>query len=201
MLMKNFWNERYSTKDYIYGTQPNQFFKEQIEKLNAGKILMVGEGEGRNAVYAAKLGWQVDAIDSSSVAKDKALMLAERNKVSINYQVADIHSYNFPDNIYDAVGIVFLHINESEKENKRLHIKFTNTLKKKGRIILELFSKNQLGKNSGGPQDLDLLCSIEQIRKNFPIFKHELLLEENILLSEGEFHQGEASVIRFVGVK
>ena len=201
MLMKNFWNERYSTKDYIYGTRPNQFFKEQIEKLNAGKILMVGEGEGRNAVYAAKLGWQVDAIDSSSVAKDKALMLAEQNKVSINYQVADIHSYNFPDNIYDAVGIVFLHINESEKENKRLHIKFTNTLKKKGRIILELFSKNQLGKNSGGPQDLDLLCSIEQIRKNFPIFKNELLLEENILLSEGEFHQGEASVIRFVGVK
>ena len=199
--MKNFWNERYSTKDYIYGTQPNQFFKEQIEKLNAGKILMVGEGEGRNAVYAAKLGWQVDAIDSSSVAKDKALMLAERNKVSINYQVADIHSYNFPDNIYDAVGIVFLHINESEKESKRLHIKFTNTLKKKGRIILELFSKNQLGKNSGGPQDLDLLCSIEQIRKSFPIFKNELLLEENILLSEGEFHQGEASVIRFVGVK
>jgi len=130
--MKNFWNERYSTKDYIYGTQPNQFFKEQIEKLNAGKILMVGEGEGRNAVYAAKLGWQVDAIDSSSVAKDKALMLAERNKVSINYQVADIHSYNFPDNIYDAVGIRIT----------KLPIKSEDVLKKikeitKSKVIVE----------------------------------------------------------------
>src|SRR3972149_9427899 len=145
MLMKNFWNERYSTKDYIYGTQPNQFFKEQIEKLNAGKILMVGEGEGRNAVYAAKLGWQVDAIDSSLVAKEKALRLAEKNRVSINYQIADIFSYNILKDNYDAVGIVFLHMNESESEI--LHKKCADALRKDGKVILELFSQNQLGKN------------------------------------------------------
>lgn len=199
MLMKNFWDKRYSIKDYIYGTQPNQFFKEQIEKLKAGKILMLGEGEGRNAVYAAKLGWQVDAIDSSSVAKEKALRLAEQNHVSINYQVADIYSYNFPKDKYDAVGIIFLHMNERESEIFYRHC--TDALKKDGKIILELFSKNQLGKNSGGPQDLSLLCSTEQIRKNFSMLKPELLQEENILLLEGEFHQGEASVIRFVGIK
>lgn len=197
--MKNFWDERYSIKDYVYGTSPNQFFKEQIEKLKAGRILMLGEGEGRNAVYAAKLGWQVDAIDSSSAAKEKALKLAEENKVSINYQVSDIFSYNFPKNKYDAVGIIFLHMNESE--SKILYKKCVNALRKDRKIILELFSKNQFGKNSGGPQDLSLLCSVEQIHKNFYTLKHELLQEENILLSEGEFHKGEASVIRFVGIK
>jgi len=199
MLMKNFWDERYSIKDYVYGTSPNQFFKEQIEKLKAGRILMLGEGEGRNAVYAAKLGWQVDAIDSSTMAKEKALRLAAQNHASINYQVGDILSYNFPKDRYDAVGIIFLHMNEYECGI--FYMNCSKALKKGGKIILELFSKNQLGKSSGGPQDLELLCSVEQISKNFSIFNHELLLEENILLSEGEFHQGEASVIRFVGIK
>lgn len=199
--MKNFWDERYSLKDYIYGTQPNQFFKEQIDKLTAGKILMVGEGEGRNAVYAAKLGWQVDALDSSSVAREKAMSLAEQNKVSINYQVADIHSYNFPVNTYDAVGIIFLHINETLTESEILYKKLTGSLKNDGRIILELFSKNQLGKKTGGPQDLSLLYSVEQIHKNFSTLTHEVLYEENVLLSEGDLHNGEASVIRYVGVK
>ncbi len=199
--MKNFWDERYSNKEFVYGTLPNEFFKEQLDKLQPGKILMVGEGEGRNAVYAAKLGWQVDAIDSSAMAREKGLKLAEHNNVSINYQVADIHQYSFQENAYDAIGIIFLHINESQKESEILYKKLNKSLRKNGRIILELFSKNQLGKTSGGPQDLDLLCSVEQIHKNFSQLEHELLREENILLSEGEFHRGEASVIRFVGVK
>jgi SAM-dependent methyltransferase len=162
---------------------------------------MVGEGEGRNAVYASKLGWQVDALDSSTTAKEKAIRLAEQNHVTINYQVGNIFSYDFPKYAYDAVGIIFLHVNESEKESEVLSRNVINALNKNGRIILELFSKNQLGKKSGGPQDLSMLCSIEQIQKNFSTLKHEILREENVLLSEGAFHQGEASVIRFVGIK
>lgn len=199
--MNNFWNERYSTKNYIYGIEPNQFFSEQIRKLKPGRILLIGEGEGRNAVFAAKLGWQVDAIDTSSVAMKKAMNLAKQNNVRINYKIADVHSYNFPANTYDAIGVIFLHINETQEESTILYQKLYNSLKKGSRIILELFSKNQLGKKSGGPQDLDLLCSIAQIKKYFPLLKYELLREENVFLSEGEFHQGEASVIRFVGVK
>jgi len=199
--MTNFWNERYSVKDYIYGTKPNQFFKEQIDKLKPGKLLLIGEGEGRNAVYAAKLGWQVDSIDSSSVAKEKALNLAKQNTVRINYETADIHTHNFPPNTYDAIGIIFLHINENQIESEILYKKLNDSLKIQGKIILELFSKNQLGKNSGGPQDLSMLCSIELIRKYFPKLKHEILNEETINLAEGNFHQGEASVIRYVGVK
>lgn len=199
--MKNFWDERYLTKDYIYGTNPNIFFKEQIEKIASGRLLLVGEGEGRNAVYAAKLGWIVDAIDSSTVAKEKALQLAKLNNVEINYIIADVLTYSFPKDTYDAIGIIFLHINEKQYESYILYQKLFDSLKTGGKIILELFSKNQLGKKAGGPQDLDLLCSVEQIKKHFPLLKYELLREENIFLSEGNFHQGEASVIRFVGIK
>lgn len=197
--MKNFWDERYSTDKYIYGIQPNLFFEEQITKLPPGKLLLVGEGEGRNAVFAAKLGWQVHAIDSSTVAKQKALKLAEENNVAIHYETADVLNYNFGANSYDAIGIIFFHINEQESSS--FFNKIYDSLKPNGKIILELFSKNQLGKKSGGPQELDMLCSLEQIHKSFPLLKPEILIEENIYLSEGEFHQGEASVIRFVGVK
>lgn len=199
--MNNFWDERYSNPNYVYGTQPNQFFKEQIDKLRPGRILLVGEGEGRNAVYAAKLGWQVDAVDSSLAAKGKAMNLAKQNNVTINYETADIYTHNFPADTYDAIGIIFLHVNENQKESEIFYKKLNDSLKIQGKVILELFSKNQLGKKSGGPQELSMLCSVEQIKKYFPKLKHEILREENIFLSEGEFHQGEASVIRFVGEK
>ena len=199
--MNDFWNKKFSTDEYIYGTKPNEFLKDQLSKLKPAKILFVGEGEGRNAVYAAKAGWQVDAIDSSDVAMNKALSLAVQNNVSINYQLADIQAYDFPENYYDAVGLIFLHINENLGERDRLYQKLTASLKKNGTIIVELFSKNQLGKKSGGPQDVSMLCSIDQIKKSFSTLKHKLLKEENIYLSEGNSHVGEASVIRYVGVK
>ena len=72
------WNERFSTNEYIYGTNPNKFFKEQIDKINPGRLLLLGEGEGRNSVYAATKGWIIDAVDFSQTAKDKALMLAKK---------------------------------------------------------------------------------------------------------------------------
>ena len=92
----DFWNERYSSDEYVYGTEPNQFFKEQIQKINpSGRLLLPGEGEGRNAVFAAKLGWNVDAFDQSSVAKMKAETLAKLNNVKINYSNVDLGKLKF----------------------------------------------------------------------------------------------------------
>ena len=69
--MNSFWNERYSTNEYAYGTEPNEFFKSVLSKLEVGKLLLPGEGEGRNAVYAAKQGWHVTAFDTSIAGKTK----------------------------------------------------------------------------------------------------------------------------------
>ena len=70
--MNEFWNERYGIQEYLYGTEPNVFLKQQLDNLTPGKILFLGEGEGRNSVYAASIDWLVDAYDSSSVGKEKA---------------------------------------------------------------------------------------------------------------------------------
>ena len=196
----NFWNERYSSVDYIYGTEPNQFFKDQIEKILApGKLLLPGEGEGRNAVYAAKLGWKVDAFDQSEKARQKALKLAEKNQVKINYHVTDLSEFNPGKNIYDAVAIIYFHIREDLR--KTFNQKLNDALNTGGRIIIELFSKNQFGKTSGGPQDLTMLYSIEEIKNEFHNLKTIILKEEIIHLNESDKHSGEASVIRFVGEK
>ncbi|HSL87766.1 MAG TPA: hypothetical protein VK870_00530, partial [Ignavibacteriaceae bacterium] len=80
----NFWDERYSAEEYVYGKDPNEFFEEHLSKLNPGRLLLPGEGEGRNAIFAAKLGWQVDANDQSIVAKSKAEKLAHAYGVNIN---------------------------------------------------------------------------------------------------------------------
>ena len=84
------WDERYANDEYAFGIQPNEYFKEQLEKFDAGTILLAAEGEGRNAVFAARLGWKVFAFDISSEGKKKALHLAEKNNVTIDYQVGEL---------------------------------------------------------------------------------------------------------------
>ena len=78
------WNDRYSNEEFAYGENPNNYLKEQLEKLPAGNILFPAEGEGRNAVFAAKLGWAVSAFDISDKGKKKALQLAAKNNVNID---------------------------------------------------------------------------------------------------------------------
>ncbi len=73
------WDERYSNEEYAYGEQPNNYLKEQLEKLNVGALLFPAEGEGRNAVFAAKLGWKVSAYDISMEGKKKAIQFIKYN--------------------------------------------------------------------------------------------------------------------------
>jgi SAM-dependent methyltransferase len=196
----NFWDERYSAEEYVYGTEPNQFFKEQIDIISMhGKLLLPGEGEGRNAVYAAKLGWKVDAFDQSPVAKLKALRLAEENHVTINYSTVDLIKFTPQKKFYNCAAIIFVHFDSEVRS--LFHKKIIDSLKPGGKIILELFSKIQFGKSSGGPQDLQMLYSFEEARNDFKEMKTLVIEEKNIFLNEGDKHKGDASVIRYVGEK
>ena len=87
------WNQRYDTDAYVYGTEPNEFLKQQVDKLPQGKILCLADGEGRNSVYLATLGYDVTAVDSSDVGLAKAQKLAAEKGVTITTQVADLADY------------------------------------------------------------------------------------------------------------
>lgn len=197
--MKEMWNTRFANNEFIYGKEPNLFFRNEIEKLSPGKLLLPGEGEGRNGVFAAKLGWAVDAIDWSDSAKNKAEFLAEENKVKINYIINDLSVHNPKANYYDAVGLIFLHMHPELRED--IHRKVVNSLKCGGVVVLESYEKEQINNSSGGPKDLDLLYSLEEIFTDFSDLNIISFSKETIELNESPHHQGRAEVIRYVGLK
>jgi hypothetical protein len=197
-MEKQFWNTRYAENKTVYGTQPNIFFKQFIDTHKPGTLLLPAEGEGRNAVYAAKKGWQVDAFDFSEVAREKALQMANSQNVQINYWVEDIAAFT-ATKTYDAVGLIYVHLPEGVRQVFHEHT--FHSLKSGGYLVLEAFAKEQIHFTSGGPKDNSLLYSAPMICGDFP-FLHLLFCgQKEIVLTEGEFHNGKAAVLQMVGQK
>ncbi|MEQ3499824.1 class I SAM-dependent methyltransferase [Tenacibaculum sp. SSH1-16] len=199
-----FWDERYQNLDFAYGKKPNLFFKEELQKLKTGTILLPADGEGRNGVYASKLGWNVTATDLSIEGKNKAQKLANESGVPLKYIVGDIQDLEFPRESFDVIGLIYAHF--SAWKISSIHQKLTTLLKPNGHIIFEAFSKNHLNyqKNNpkiGGPKDVDMLFSVEQIQQDFTGFEIQFLEEKEVFLNEGNSHNGKGSVIRFIGKK
>jgi 2-polyprenyl-3-methyl-5-hydroxy-6-metoxy-1,4-benzoquinol methylase len=197
--MNDFWNERFGTKQYAYGTEPNQFYKRQLKKLDTGTILFPAEGEGRNAVYAATQGWQVTAFDPSIEGKRKAENLAKKNNVKIDYQIDNYEFVDFTKESFNCIVLIFAHIHPLKR--KEYHQKLISFLKPGGTLILEGFSKNQIKNNTGGPRDVEMLFSIEELEVDFASFSKLEITETETFLNEGQFHQGISSVIQVLGTK
>lgn len=203
--MKDFWEQRYGAEEFAYGIEPNVYFKKIVEEFGLkGAILLPAEGEGRNAVFAAKKGLNVTCFDVSSQGKLKAEKLAALNKVNINYLVGEFSELQFEENSFDVIALIYAHFPENFKTI--YHQKLVRYLKKGGLLILEGFSKNQHKINKEykldfGPKKLDMLYSLEEIKEDFLELEIIELKQEEILLDEGIYHNGKSSVIRFIGKK
>ncbi|MCB0820734.1 MAG: class I SAM-dependent methyltransferase [Bacteroidetes bacterium] len=200
-MMKEFWESRYSEKDYAYGKEPNEFFKKEISKIKAGKLLLPAEGEGRNAVFAASLGWDVLAVDQSYSGKEKADSLSKEQCVKIEYLVADLNEYIPDEKNFDAVALIFAHF--PIQLRAQIHSKLANALKPGGILILEAFSKEHIRFNEknpgvGGPKDESMLYSIEEMRNDFKNLNIEHLVIETATINEGIYHCGDCSVLRMI---
>ena len=194
-----FWDERYNTNDYVYGKEPNTYFRKFVDRHPPCKLLLPGEGEGRNAVYAAIKGWEVTAFDQSQVARMKALKLAGEKKTSFDYLIGTLDDLNFANNSFDYIALIFFHLPEADR--LQTHRKLIQLLKDGGKILVEVFHKDQLGKTSGGPKDITMLYDRTTLTEDFSALN---ILEMNKLttaLDEGEYHQGEASLIRMIAQK
>ena len=203
--MKEFWDSRYAEAVYAYGKEPNQFFRDTLKKYQvAGHILLPAEGEGRNAVHAAKEGLAVTAVDISEEGKNKAMQLAKANNVSFPYTIGSLSDQAFKSQSFEAVGLIFAHFPPDLLH--AYHQEFINLLRPGGLLILEGFSKNHLEKQrtnpqAGGPQNIDMLFSLEMIKADFGGLEVLELKEQEVALAEGPYHQGLGSVVRFVGRK
>jgi len=196
---QEFWNNRYASDNYVYGIEPNSFLKEQLLKLNKGKILFPAEGEGRNAVFAAKLGFNAVAFDMSEEARKKAMKLARNENVTIKYNHSDFEAIDFPENHFDFIALIYAHFPDEKRQG--YHRQLVNFLKPGGKILLEGFSIEQLQYNSGGPQNKAMLFTKNVLLNDFQSL-NEIDIESGIInLQEGEHHKGEAAVIRMTGIK
>ncbi len=202
--MKEFWNNRYAEKEMAYGENPNTFFALQLQKLHIGKILLPAEGEGRNAIHSAKLGWEVSAFDISAEGKYKANVFAKKSNVSIDYKVGGFDKVGYEKKSFDCIGLIYAHFPPHLKSE--YHNILDTYLRKGGIVIFEAFSKSHLKLNSenpkvGGPKNIDMLFSKEEIKNDFINYEIIELSEKEINLNEGLYHNGKSSVIRFVGRK
>ena len=193
------WDDRYSSETYIYGKEANVFFAASLNGEKPGSLLLPGEGEGRNAVHAARMGWRVDAFDQSRVGQEKALALAAEYGVAFNYTVCLLEDFDFPRDRYDLVSLLFFHAGEASRQY--LHRKVIQALKPGGRLILEAFHKDQIKNNSGGPKSLEMLYDEKTLENDFSSLETEMLQKGETILDEGPFHQGLADIIRYIGTK
>lgn len=199
--MKEFWNSRFDDKNYAYGEEPNSYLQQQLIQLQPGKILLPMEGEGRNAVFCAQQGWKVDAFDFSETGQKKALQLAEKQQVKINYSIDDLQEYNFPENSYNAVALIFAH--PPEQYRIQFHQQIAKSLKPGGHLILEAFHVQQLKQNrtSGGPRKEAMLYTEKMLQDDFNLLNIIELQYTTEELTEGNYHQGKAEVIRLFAKK
>ena len=203
--MKEFWNTRYRAEAYAYGTEPNDFFRQTLEQYGfSGKILLPAEGEGRNAVFAARQGLDVFAFDISEEGKNKALRLADQHQVRIHYAVGEFFDLQLVNEQYDLAALIFAHF--PPPLLSAYHQKVASLIKPGGHVILEGFSKSHLPLRQadpkvGGPNNIDMLFDTDQIRSDFSDFEPLLLEEKEVAFDEGAFHQGAGIVVRFIGKK
>lgn len=203
-MEKEFWNERYGQEEFVYGIHPNEYLKEKLQDLPKGKILFAAEGEGRNSVYAAKLGWNSYAFDQSEAGKTKAILLAEKNEVEIDYIICGADEIDYPENSFDALALIYAHF--PGEFRREFHQKLAKFLKPGGVLILEGFSKNQEkiqreNPKAGGPRLPEMLWDLEELKKDFEGFECMESVETEIELDEGNYHKGLGAVVRIFAKK
>lgn len=197
----NFWDQNYAVDGYKYGTLPNEFLVEQSRSFPKGaKVLLPGDGEGRNGVWLAERGYQVTTIDSSKVGIQKALALAKAKDVSIHALYQDLAEWSPESGSVDVAVLTYVHLEPALRT--KVHHQLAKALKPNGQLILEAFHPKQLQYQSGGPKALEMLYTLDCIRLDFKNLLNETFgCECQILLEEGPGHQGPAFVTRWVGKK
>jgi SAM-dependent methyltransferase len=194
------WNEKYQGKDYFYGTEPNDFLSSIASTWTTPKkILCIAEGEGRNAVFLARLGHQVSAIDSSSVARDKALALAEANNLHIDYQLADLNEFDFGIEQWDVIVSIFCHLPATLRQ--KVHQGVEAGLVTDGLFIMEAYNPKQLDFATGGPKDINLLYNLDTIKQDFTKLDWQQCQSIERFIHEGQGHNGKSAVIQIVAQK
>lgn len=192
------WNRRYAGTDFLFGTEPNAWLREHAGVLpTGGRILCVADGEGRNSVWLAQRGFQVDAFDVADRAVAKARAFAQDQGVSVNFAVADVDGYDWPDAAFDGVAAIFVQFADPPTRS-RLFERIVRSLKPGGVLVLQGYTPQQLVYRTGGPPILSHLYTRDLLEAAFADLSIVELREYEAEVQEGQGHHGQSALIGLV---
>jgi len=197
----DFWDARYATDDYIFGTAPNLFLASQAALIQPGmRALAIADGEGRNGVWLAEQGAQVHAIDFSAAALEKARKLAAARGVTLEIEQADVLDWHWPEAAYDLVAAIFIQF-APPPERDRIIEGICRSLKPGGVLILQGYTPKQVEFGTGGPPNAANLYTAALLREWFDGWDILHLAEHESIISEGTHHHGMSALIDLVAKK
>lgn len=200
--MKEFWNDRYADSEFAYGTQPNQFLVSVVQQIPAGKVLCLAEGEGRNALYLARQGYIVSAVDQSAVGLEKTRQLAKMHQVDIHTIEADLDDFEIRPAEWEGIVSISAHVPRLLRE--KIHREVIVGLKPGGVFILEAYTPKQLEMTgSGGPpaHQREMFMSLTGLYAELAGLDFILARETERHFNEGKYHQGPGAVVQIVARK
>jgi SAM-dependent methyltransferase len=188
------WDERYAEPGFAYGTRPNDFLAEVIDRLPAGRALCLAEGQGRNAVFLAERGFDVEAIDQSPVGLARANELAAERGVQITTRAQDLAQLQLEFGSWDVIVSIFAHVPPPIR--RHVHQQVRGALKPGGAFVLEAYTPDQVGRGTGGPPVAELTMTTAGLAEELAglRFDHAVELERDVV--EGRYHTGRAAVVQ-----
>ena len=190
------WEQRYAVDEYVYGTEPNDFLATTVAAVAppGATALCIADGEGRNGVYLAELGYEVTSVDMSASGMRKAAQLAGDRGVNLTTVVADVAEYDLGSSNWDLIVSIFAHMPPPVRAH--LHARYAEALKPGGSLVLEAYTPDQIGRGTGGPPVPELTMTLAGLHDELvglSIREGRELIRDVI---EGPGHTGEGAVVQ-----
>lgn len=191
------WNERYAAPGFLFGTEPNVWLQAQASAWPRGqKVLCVADGEGRNSVWLAAQGHQVQAFDIAEKGVAKAQALAAQRGVALNCSVAGVDDFAWPLAAFDRVVAIFVQFADPAMRQRML-AHMAAALKPGGELLLLGYGPRQLEYKTGGPGVLANLYTPEGLREETVALDLQVqgLRDWDDTLAEGPGHHGLSHLV------
>ena len=196
---KSMWEDRYSAAHYVYGTEANEFLRDNVASLPMGDILCLAEGEGRNSVFLAGAGRRVSSVDLTEAGVTKTLRLARERGVEVDARVGDLETYDLGDEMWDGIVSISAHMPPQVRAD--LHRRVLEALRPAGIFLLEAYTPDQIGRGTGGPQSVEMTMTLSALKEELAPLEFIHAVETERIVAEGTGHTGSAAVVQVIARK